>query len=150
MVQALASNEHCAPEILDQLARHRRAHVRGEVACNENASALTLTHLLDDMSKEVRSYAMCTLARCASDADLQIRLLEEGDGSAFLELAQNPACCDAVLERLAGHADVIVRREVASNPRLGATLLDVMLRDADRSVREHAQRASSEREAVSA
>jgi hypothetical protein len=111
-LRSLAENSEASPQTLALLSHDPLADVQIAVAWNPRTPASALTRL--------------------------------ADGSLELQagVAQNPSAAPALLQRLAGHPEAVVRSAAATNPALPLPLLLGLAQDHDPRVRRHVARNS--------
>lgn len=152
--EALAGNDALADNIVEALMRDAHDDVRERLVRWRNAVAPSVQrHLATDPNSDIRKYLaratdlledvqqhlagdlpdiQCELAdNAAIGAEIQLRLLEQGDEQTLCALAGNRAATAPVQARLADHSNVEVRTRLASNPALTGPVADTLIDDVE-------------------
>lgn len=130
----VAGNASCPVSLLKVLAKDKEYSVRCEVAknaaCPEPLRLSLLTVLSKDKNKHIRREVA---ANPACPALLLEVLAKDGDEDVRLEVAKNPACPDPIrqslLEMLANSRSFLAILEVAGNPASALSLLEALTKE---------------------
>lgn len=137
ILEALARNEGCPPDILEELGMHESRSIRQEVASNPGASLELLSRLANDENETVR----CRVAYNPHTAAKILRKLSEDAYSGTrVRVAHNPNTPDDILHNLMSDDYWAVRKHVALNPRVSDEILSLLSRDSNQYVRGEAIR----------
>ncbi|WP_454859650.1 hypothetical protein [Promicromonospora soli] len=100
-------------------------------------------------SEAARRGDLAELLDLVADPDLDLELLaliapeirdKDADAGLIYRVLDNPACSEAVAARYTTHPDADVRLRVATFPKIGSAVLEMLAVDADDRVREVAER----------
>ena len=115
---ALAGNEMCPPEVLEQFSREKSRSLRARVAANPSTAPEVHQRLAADPHATVRAASLA-----CPPAQLE-RLAIDGDKYVRSAAASNAGCTPSMLDALAGDPDWPVSAAVASNPSTPAATLE--------------------------
>jgi hypothetical protein len=149
----VAGNPTTPVGILEQLSTDSYLETLRLLAENPKTTSATLAQIannLFELAKErlLFSHESSTVRAIASNQNTPIKILEQicsiDDGQnqywlLALSVAQNPRTPEYLLEKLAQHQDVEVRRSIASHPKTPAAILEQLATDKEKIVTQAVQ-----------
>lgn len=139
VIEALASNPHCNPDVLTSLSSHEKIHIRAAIAYNMATPLSVQTTLRNDTSSWVREGANCQLARQSDDIEIQKDLIINGEFYIFERLSLNPNCHPTIIAILADSDNEEIRLNLTRNQNCSEETLRKLAQDPLRRIRVSAE-----------